>query len=270
MKLIGKGGKEYYTQLESVTVGDNRETPKLIFSSVIDITPQKKMEQELKQNEVKYRTLFEQLSEAAFLFDMNGKIIDINDSTTQLLGSSKDEIIGRKLQELEKLPEEEIEKHNRVFTRLRNGENIGTFETKIFWENNEYRWLEFSLKCIRIGDELHAVQALVKDISAHKRRDREMKLRLMKYDLEEGNLYLVKERYPNLALEAFKDLLNVGYQGVLISRSPNMKHKFQNIGHQSIKLFWLTENEAKDALSPILYNIISILDEKISSSNFNR
>ena len=263
LKLIGKGGNEYYTLLESVSVGDDRGIQKLIFSSVIDITAQKKIEEELKRNEVKYRTLFEQLSEAVYLFDMNGKIIDINDSATQLLGLSKDEIIGRKIQDLDKLPEEELKKLNRVFTSLKNGENIGTFITKIFWENNEYHWLEFSLKSIRIGEKLYTIQALTRDITEYKRREREMKMRLMKYELEDGNLYLVKEKYPSLALEAFKDLLNVGYQGVLISRSPNIKQKFPENVQKSIEFFWLTENEAKDALRPMLNEMISVLDMKI-------
>jgi len=263
LKLNVKSGKEYCVQLESVAIGGNRETPGLIFSSLIDITNQKKMENEIKQSEKKYRTLFELLSEPIFLFNMNGKIMDVNDSATKLFDQSKEELIGKKWGELKKIPEEEIVKHNKVISCLKKGDHIETFETKLFWEKNEYRWIEMNPRCIRIGKEIHAILVLARDITEQKKREREIKNRLMKYELEEGNLYLVKEKHLNIALEAFKDLLNVGYSGVLISRSPKLKQKFQNNIPQSMEFYWLTENEAEETLSPELDEIKFILNKKI-------
>lgn len=54
-------------------------------------------EQAMRESEHKYRTLFESLSDAAFLTDeKTGKIIDANRSAVEMLGCERGEILGRK------------------------------------------------------------------------------------------------------------------------------------------------------------------------------
>ncbi|MFX1589503.1 MAG: PAS domain S-box protein [Promethearchaeota archaeon] len=76
--------------------------------------------------------------------------------------------------------------------------------------------------------------SLAKDISAQKRAEEDMKKRMMKFKLDEGKFYLAKESYPALSLEAFKDLLKVGYYGLIISRMPEIE--FRKIRFKKMKL----------------------------------
>jgi PAS domain S-box-containing protein len=86
------------------------------------------------------------------------------------------------------------------------------------------------------------------DITEEKLAEEEMKRKLMKYKLNEGNIYLVEEPTPILSIEAFKDLLKVGYRGLVISRSPERELEILPVGDFSS--LWLSYTDIKDSISP--------------------
>jgi PAS domain S-box-containing protein len=86
------------------------------------------------------------------------------------------------------------------------------------------------------------------DITERKHREEEMKKRLMKFHLEDGNLYLVPEKIPRISIEAFKDLLQVGYRGLVISRTP--QKEFKKLCDSSYEFLWLAEKGGEKALPP--------------------
>jgi PAS domain S-box-containing protein len=62
---------------------------------VIDLTERKKAELQIKENESKFRNLFNSVDDAIFTFDPdNYKIIDANEATSKIYGYEKDELIG--------------------------------------------------------------------------------------------------------------------------------------------------------------------------------
>jgi DNA-binding MarR family transcriptional regulator len=56
--------------------------------------------------------------------------------------------------------------------------------------------------------------------------DIELRKKLLKFDIDYGNIYLSKESSAGVSLEAFKELLMVGNEGLLISRKS--RKEFQN------------------------------------------
>ena len=59
--------------------------------------------QELQASENKYRSLFEELSDALFIETLDGRILDVNDSACKLLGYTRDELLALTVSDL--LPE---------------------------------------------------------------------------------------------------------------------------------------------------------------------
>lgn len=82
--------------------------------------------------------------------------------------------------------------------------------------------------------------------------------KLMKYKLEDGRIYIVKEPTPKLSLEAFKDLLNIDFRGIIISRTP--QRDFKNPVWENISYYWLAEIENGQNLPPNLNRIEKILE----------
>jgi PAS domain S-box-containing protein len=91
------------------------------------------------------------------------------------------------------------------------------------------------------------------DITERKRTEEEMKKRLMKFHLEDGMLYLVPEKIPQISIEAFKDLLQIGYRGIVISRTP--EKEFKKLCDRSFEFLWLAEKGGEEALSPRLQKL---------------
>jgi PAS domain S-box-containing protein len=90
------------------------------------------------------------------------------------------------------------------------------------------------------------------DLTEQKRREDEMKRGMMKFNLEEGNLYLVTEQTSGLSIEAFNDILNTGYPGLAISRTT--ANKFKKLLNHDFEFIWLSDTK-KDGESTLKPNI---------------
>ncbi|NTU54231.1 MAG: PAS domain S-box protein [Chlorobiaceae bacterium] len=71
------------------------------IGTVMDITERKRLDDEIRENERKFRSIFDNAPIAISIKELEtGKIIDVNDSWLELLGYTLDEVIGRTGQEL--------------------------------------------------------------------------------------------------------------------------------------------------------------------------
>ncbi len=72
-----------------------------ILSITHDITERQKMRQTLKESESRFRALVEQSTDAMFLSDMDGNIIDVNRETCKGLGYSHSELLRMNVSDLD-------------------------------------------------------------------------------------------------------------------------------------------------------------------------
>jgi predicted transcriptional regulator len=82
----------------------------------------------------------------------------------------------------------------------------------------------------------------------------------MKFNLEEGMVYMVQESSPSLSLEALRDLLNVGYSALLLSRTS--KKDIGKLIEGDFKYKWLSEKQGENTLAPKLKNIENIIEDQ--------
>jgi diguanylate cyclase (GGDEF)-like protein/PAS domain S-box-containing protein len=59
-----------------------------------DITDRKQLEEELRENEEKYRELSNGMLDTAWVIDFNGNFIDVNDAAVEVLGYSREELLS--------------------------------------------------------------------------------------------------------------------------------------------------------------------------------
>ena len=74
---------------------DENGSPKEILFNTRNITEQKKLQQEIKESEQKFRTLFETMAQGVVYQDKDGKITSANPAAEKILGLSLDQMQGR-------------------------------------------------------------------------------------------------------------------------------------------------------------------------------
>jgi PAS domain S-box-containing protein len=108
-----------------------------------DITLYKEAEELLRTNEQKYRSLFEQASDAIMIIDEKGKFIEVNASMCSLVGFTKDELAVMNIGEL--VHPEDLAAAPLGFDRLVKGEQIKN-ERRVLHKDGTVMYVESNVK----------------------------------------------------------------------------------------------------------------------------
>jgi PAS domain S-box-containing protein len=92
-KFLTKSGKYVWTNLSTNPVFDDAGIYRGALAMVTDITETKNAADEIRESELRYRSLIEQATDAICIADASMKIIDINPSACLMLGYSKEEFM---------------------------------------------------------------------------------------------------------------------------------------------------------------------------------
>ncbi|PLR76119.1 PAS domain-containing sensor histidine kinase [Bacillus sp. V3-13] len=112
---------------------------------VRNVSERHRMERELRESELKFRKIFEGALEGIILWNNHFEIVDINQTGQNMLGFSRQEIIGKSLTELLtecRLSREEQHKH--MDTLLEHGQLNGVVQIRL--KKGTKKHLEFSTK----------------------------------------------------------------------------------------------------------------------------
>ncbi len=143
-----------------------------LFGSVQDTTKLKSAEEALKENEEKYRAIFEQAADAILLYDPEDELlVEYNEKLYKNLGYTREEFKEIKLPDIEAIESgAEVAEHNRAI--LNKGEDI--FESKHRTKNGELRDVLISGRVLSIGPKKY-IQYISRDITEIKQAERLLK-----------------------------------------------------------------------------------------------
>jgi PAS domain S-box-containing protein len=222
-----------------------------------DVTGRKNAESAIRESEERYRSLFENSPEGVVLLDLDGRVLDLNRAALTIMGLPREMVVGKKFIEQGGIYEDDIPRFMDIFGRMARGELAHPVEIRLRTPKGD-RWEEVFPALLEKDGDVFALQVIMRDVTDRRKTQREMMARLMEYELEEGNLYLVKEAAPVLSVQAFQDLLKAGYRGAVLSRTP--AQRFRADPGQQFDFRWISEKESAHTLSPDLAGIERWLD----------
>jgi PAS domain S-box-containing protein len=233
---IGVASKDSLTVEDAKAIGN--------FASQIALIIKKgQLEEELRESEERYRSLFENAKDIIFTVSNDGVITSLNPGLKATTGWSREELIGKPF-----IPLIHPDDSDMIVKKFQNTLEGGTsppYEVRVKKKSGAYFVGEVrSTPQFRDG-KVVAILGIMRDITERKQAEEEMKRRLMKFSLEDGSLYMVKEPTVDLSLRAFADLLNVGYYGLVISRTP--EEKFRGRASGNFEFLWLAETDGEKA-----------------------
>lgn len=136
-----------------------------------DITERKKAEEKLRQSEEKFSGIFKNIPDAAFYQDTKGTILDLNPRFTELFGYTKEEILGKNIDEINLYPKDRIEE-GIALTRKTLNENLTNFETVRKKKDGTIVPVRISTSFVKIKDEVTGIIALYQDITERKKNEK--------------------------------------------------------------------------------------------------
>ena len=222
-----------------------------ILGIITDITEMKKTEAKLKRTQERFRKVFESTKEGIIVSNPQGIIVAANPGAATMLGyKDPNEIIG--LPEVRFFARPEI--RDSLVQDLKEKESLQDIELQFIKQDGSIiHVLSTASTHLDVDGPVTNQQIIFMDITERKQAEEEMKRRLMKFRLDSGNIYLVKESSPNLSLEAFKDLQEVGYHGIVISRTS--REDFTKVLGQDFEYYWLAEKKTDDSVKPTIAEI---------------
>jgi PAS domain S-box-containing protein len=165
----------------------------------------------------------------------NGEVIYINDRACEIHGYPRDELI--KMEPLDTIIPEDREQMRKIIENAqRNGVILGELEFWIEQKNGTRRYVRTRTSTSH-DDAKTSMFVITTDITARKQAEDEAKRKKMKFLFEDGHTYLVKEFRPEISLEAFRDLTDIDYSGLIISRTP--KKDLRKLVTEPIEYIWL-------------------------------
>ncbi len=129
-------------------------------------------EEALQESEKRYRDLYEEAPNAYFSVGVDGQIKRANRRATELLGYSRDELIGRPVLNLYADTENGKAKAQKVFQRFLAGEEILDEELEMSRADGSSVWISLSVRPMRGKEgQIVASRSVVVDITERKRLD---------------------------------------------------------------------------------------------------
>ncbi len=205
-----------------------------------DITAQRHIEQELRESELKFRSLSASAQDAFIMMDAQGKISYWNPAAERVFGYRSKEALGRDLHKL-LAPEREnniFKKNFSAFQRTGMGGGIGkTLEFVALRKDQTEFPIELSLSALKLQGEWHSF-GIVRDISDRKRAEahlRESEKRYKELSITDGltKLYNSRHFHTNVQLEMERANRYHRALALLMIDIDNFKRFNDTYGHQA-------------------------------------
>jgi len=168
-RIVRRDGTIRWGELGAVTISWEDEPAILCFMN--DVTERKEAADTLKQSEGRYRTILDEMGDGYFETDLAGSITFANDALLDLLGYSRDEIVGMNSDAFRPKGQRKavFRAYNRVY---KTGQPLRNFPSEIICKDGRHVFAETSAFPIRNDNgEIIGFRGIRHDITERKQAE---------------------------------------------------------------------------------------------------
>ncbi|GAH73763.1 unnamed protein product, partial [marine sediment metagenome] len=159
-----KDGTYYIGEFNATVIKDAQGKPKAFLASIRDISKKKKVEEALKQSEIRYKSLFDLSLLCIYIHDFEGKFLDANDAALDILGYKREEIPNINLATL--LDVDQLSKAYRMIEEIKNiGFQKEAVEYRLLRKDGDFVWVEAEGTLLHKNGKPFAIQGIARDIT---------------------------------------------------------------------------------------------------------
>jgi len=247
-----------------------------VIVSIVDITDRKKIEENLKESEEKYRTLFESSPFGITLLNSSGIVVDTN-SATELIGYSREDMIGKQFKDLLFVPKEFLPGIVDHFKQLIKTGSSKPNEIQLIRKDGNRVWINVDSTEVKVDNQTFYL-IMSQNISNIKKVEQELKESEEKYRAlfenapigvaltdYEGNAIEINDFMKKLLGYEVKELKTLGVLATYANDQDRIPFKNQLEVHGYIKDYEANLKKKDGKIFPALINSIktNILEKPI-------
>jgi PAS domain S-box-containing protein len=165
-RVVRADGQERVVRSQGDAVEGDLGRARRMFGTVQDITEFRRAQDELRASESRFRVFVDHATDAFFLHDRRGLILDVNRQACESLGYTRDELVGMSPSDIDL----DTDYQNRIGSRLES-EEVLAFDSRHRRKDGSTFPVEVRLRRFRMDGKRFAV-ALVRDITQRKEAER--------------------------------------------------------------------------------------------------
>ena len=224
---------------------------------VRDITEQKQTLDALRESEGNFRALAENANDAILIAMGEGVHVFTNRRASEITGYTPTELLNSHIMDIAH-PNEHKKLMRRYKKRLEGEIQPDQYESAILRKDGKKVPIEVTASKTSWQGQV-ADLVILRDITERKHAEEELRKQLMKFRLEEGNIYLIKEAVPAFMIEVFRDILHVSYPALVISRQT--EKELRSILDGDFDYYWLAEKEGEKTFPPNLGDMGRMIED---------
>ncbi len=218
---------------------------RFIIGTIHDISEYKKIEEELRSSEMKFRELFDNANDFIITMDLKGNITNANRTLLNFLETDLEEFLTHNVYEF--ISEENLASAYSFRDKILAGSLDTPFEIKAIGVNKQAVTYEARASLIRIKGELAGIQCVFSDVTER----RETRLNLEKYNKDLLELNKTKDKFFSIIAHDLRNPSNsiIGFSELLLE---DLDHLTKEEIRDSLKIIHSSAKNAFNLLDNLL------------------